>query len=119
MNIIYIGKTSELLEDYLKHNVDTDQNFNNNEYEYELSLHYIMKSENVDREKAIEIYNAIALENIKNTIDDLVKKGLVKLSGRTKDGEPKFKLTDLGKECASVIKNRENLKSSKKTKRNK
>ncbi len=75
-----------------------------------------MNQQNVDRQQAIEIYNTIAFEEVKETVDQLVKEGLLQISGYNQDGEPKFTLTEFGKKCAAEIKNQEKSKKYKKKK---
>lgn len=71
--------------------------------QYEESIKYIMKSEQISRTEAIEIYDLIAMEDTKQTIDKLMKEGLVKVVGYNSDGEPKFGLTEFGKQCAAKL----------------
>ena len=51
-------------------------------------LEIIMEQCECSMEEAEEIYDEIALTEVKNTIDNLVKEGLVEVSGYNEDGEP-------------------------------
>jgi len=118
INTTFTGTVDQLLDHCSKIDFDISEE-EIKARNYELSLKYIMDSENVNREEAIEIYNFIALQEVKETVDKLVKEGLLQISGYDEEGEPKFELTELGKQCAGEIKNQEQIKNSKKTKKKK
>jgi len=103
INTTFTGTVDQLLEHCSKLEFDISEE-QIKQREYEMSLQLIMDSEEVSRDEAIEIYNMIALEEVKQTVDKLVKDG----------GEPKFGLTELGKQCAGEIKNQESSKKKKK-----
>jgi hypothetical protein len=109
INTTFTGTVNQLLEHCSKLEFDISEE-QIKQREYEMSLEYIMTSEEVSREEAIEIYNMIALEEVKQTVDKLVKDGILECSGFDEDGEPKFKLTEFGKQCTNAIK----IKNSKK-----
>lgn len=115
INTTFTGTVDQLLDHCSKIEFDISEE-EIKVRDYELSLKYIMDCENVNREEAIEIYNMIALQEVKETVDKLVKEGLLQISGYDADGEPKFELTQLGKECAGEIKKQEKPKNSKKKK---
>ena len=115
INTTFTGTVDQLLDHCSKIEFDISEE-EIKVRDYELSLKYIMDCENVNREEAIEIYNMIALQEVKETVDKLVKEGLLQISGYDADGEPKFELTQLGKECAGAIKKQEKPKNSKKKK---
>lgn len=118
INTTFTGTVDQLLDHCSKIDFDiSDEEVKAREYE--LSLQYIMDSEQIDREEAIQIYNMIALEEVKQTVDKLVKEGLLQVNGYDEDGEPKFELTELGKKCAGEIKNKEAAKKNKKVKKKK
>ena len=73
------------------------------EREYENCIKYIMDFRKIDRDDAIEIYNIIALQEVKETVDKLVSEGLLEIVSYGSDGEPKFALTSLGKQCSAEI----------------
>ena len=55
-------------------------------------------------EEAIEIYNEIALQEVKTIVDKLVQEGLMEVKSYGENGEPKFGLTELGEKCAESLK---------------
>lgn len=76
------------------------------EQERQECLEIIMEQCDCSMEEAEEIYDEIALTEVKNTIDNLVKEGLVEVSGYNEDGEPLFVLTELGKQVQKNLDNR-------------
>ena len=76
------------------------------EQERQECLEIIMEQCECSMEEAEEIYDEIALTEVKNTIDNLVKQGLVEVSGYNEDGEPLFVLTELGKQVQKNLDNR-------------
>lgn len=103
INTTFTGTVDQLLNYCNTLNFDiSDEQVKSNEYESCIS--YIMDSQEVDRNEAIEIYKMIALEETKQHVDKLVNEGLLEISDYTEDGEPKFALTALGKQCAEHMK---------------
>lgn len=76
------------------------------EQEKQECLKVIMEQCECSMEEAEEIYDEIALTEVKNTIDNLLKEGLVEVSGYNEDGEPLFVLTELGKQVQKNLDNR-------------
>ena len=76
------------------------------EQERQECLEIIMEQCDCSMEEAEEIYDEIALTEVKNTIDNLVKEGLVEVSGYNEGGEPLFVLTELGKQVQKNLDNR-------------
>ena len=87
--------------------------------EYERAIAYIMKTENVSREEAIETYKMIAMAEVEETVNKLIADGLLEISGYGEDGEPKYELTSLGSMCAKEIQSDEVAKNSKTKKKKK
>jgi len=69
-------------------------------------LSIIMRDCDCSLEEAEQIYNDIALNEVKDTIDQLVKEGIVEVSGYNDDGEPLFTLTELGRQIQKELKNK-------------
>lgn len=69
-------------------------------------LSIIMKDCECSLEEAEQIYNDIALSEVKQTIDQLVKEGIVEVSGYNDDGEPLFTLTELGRQIQKELGNK-------------
>jgi hypothetical protein len=56
-------------------------------------------------EEAEEIYSEIALAEVKESMEQLLKDGIVKVSGYNDEGEPLFMLTELGKQIQKELGN--------------
>jgi predicted transcriptional regulator len=69
-------------------------------------LNIIMQDCECSLEEAEQIYNDIALNEVKQTIDQLVKEGIVEVSGYNDDGEPLFTLTELGRQIQKELGNK-------------
>jgi hypothetical protein len=69
-------------------------------------LNLIMNDCECSLEEAEQIYNDIALNEVKQTIDQLVKEGIVEVSGYNDDGEPLFTLTELGRQIQKELGNK-------------
>ncbi len=69
-------------------------------------LNLIMNDCECSIEEAEQIYNDIALNEVKQTIDQLVKEGIVEVSGYNDDGEPLFTLTELGRQIQKELGNK-------------
>jgi len=66
-------------------------------------LEVIMRECDCSLEEAEDIYKEIAFSEVKETMDQLVKEGLVEISGYNEDNEPLFVLTELGKQVQKNI----------------
>jgi predicted transcriptional regulator with HTH domain len=96
------------VDSFMSHcaNLDVDELYNKcNKRE---SLEYIMKECNCDESEASEIYNQIAEQEVKESIESLIRDGLVQVVGYNENGEELFGLTELGKSVQTEVKNREN-----------
>ena len=108
-----MSNTSESYTGTIDSFLDHCSKLNINEVEEQLKeqekqecLEVIMEQCECSVEEAEEIYDEIALTEVKNTIDNLVKEGLVEVSGYNEDGEPLFVLTELGKQVQKNLDNR-------------
>ena len=108
-----MSNTSESYTGTIDSFLDHCSKLNINEVEEQLKeqekqecLEVIMEQCECSMEEAEEIYDEIALTEVKNTIDNLVKEGLVEVSGYNEDGEPLFVLTELGKQVQKNLDNR-------------
>lgn len=93
----YTGTIDSLLDHCSKLNINEVEEQVKRQ-EKEDCLEVIMKECDCSLEEAEEIYNQIALAEVKESIDQMVKEGLVEISGHNEDGEPLFVLTELGKQ---------------------
>jgi len=73
--------------------------------EKEECLNIIMTDCECSLEEAEEIYSEIALEEVKESMEQLLKDGIVKVSGYNDEGEPLFMLTELGKQIQKELGN--------------
>lgn len=71
--------------------------------EKEECIRVIKQEFDCDDFEAEVIYNEIALNEVKETVDKMVAEGLLYLSGHNEDGEPLFSLTELGKSIQSEL----------------
>jgi DNA-binding MarR family transcriptional regulator len=69
-------------------------------------LNVIMTDFECSLEEAEQIYSDIALSEVKQTIDQLVKEGIVEVSGYNEEGEPLFTLTELGRQIQKELGNK-------------
>jgi hypothetical protein len=54
-------------------------------------------------QEAEEIYNEIALNEVKQTVDKMVADGIMEIVGYNDDNEPLFGLTELGKQIQKEL----------------
>jgi hypothetical protein len=73
--------------------------------EKEDCLNVIMTDFECCREEAEVIYGEIALAEVKETMEQLLKDGIVQISGYNDEGEPLFVLTELGKQVKKELGN--------------
>ena len=68
--------------------------------ELEKAIDHIMTEMDVDRSEAMMIIEQIHLADVQQTIDDMVAKGLLEITGYNKSGEPLYGQTELGKKLS-------------------
>ena len=73
--------------------------------EKEDCLKIIMSDCDCSLEEAKEIYSDIALSEVKETMEQLLKEGIVEVSGHNEEGEPLFTLTELGRQIQKELGN--------------
>lgn len=108
------GAFEGTVDQFLEHCSQLDVNMTAEEVdaqEKETCIKYIMDSENVSREEANDLYDMIALDEVKDAVDKLVAEGLLEVQGYNAEGEPQFGATELGKKVAEEIENRSKKKS--------
>jgi hypothetical protein len=71
--------------------------------EKEDCLNVIMTDFECCREEAEVIYGEIALAEVKETMKQLLKDGIVQISGYNDEGEPLFTLTELGRQIQKEL----------------
>ena len=92
----FTGTVDQLLTHCGK--VDTEQA--ENEIEFNRAVGNIMREFGMSRYDAERALNEAKLDMIQKTIDELMLKGLVEISGENVDGEPMYVQTELGKRQA-------------------
>lgn len=100
----FTGSIDEFLDHCTKLDI-SEQSEVIKQSEREECLRIIMRDCECSFEEAEEIYDQIALNEVKETIDQLVKDGIVEVSGYNDDGEPLFTLTELGKQIQKELGN--------------
>jgi hypothetical protein len=88
------GSIDELLNHCASLDVDEKQ------CEKEKCLNHIMTEMDVDEEEAEEIYKEIAIKEVEEAIQGLISKGLLCTDGVDDNGEPKYKITELGEKIS-------------------
>jgi hypothetical protein len=69
-------------------------------------LSIIMRDCECSLEEAEVIYGEIALAEVKETMKQLLKDGIVQISGYNDEGEPLFTLTELGRQIQKELGNK-------------
>ena len=100
----YTGTVDGLLEHCSKLDLNEVEEQMKRE-EKEDCLNVIMTDLECSREEAEVIYSEIALEEVKETMEQLLKDGIVKVSGYNDEGEPLFVLTELGQQVRKELGN--------------
>jgi len=73
-------------------------------------IDYIRKESGCSKAEAEKIYEEICLLEVKQTVDKLVADGLLQIGEYDADGEPKFILTELGKQVHNQMDSKPNKK---------
>lgn len=101
---VYTGTVDGLLEHCSKLDLnEVEEQMKRDEKED--CLNVIMTDLECSCEEAELIYSEIALEEVKETMEQLLKDGIVKVSGYNDEGEPLFVLTELGQQIRKELGN--------------
>ena len=96
------GSVDDLLEHCV--NLDVKENQKNIvESEKVLSIQFLMSEFECSEQEAEEIYNELALNEVKQTVDKMVADGIMEIVGYNDDNEPLFGLTELGKQVQKEL----------------
>lgn len=101
---VYTGTVDGLLEHCSKLDINEVEETVKQEEKAEC-LRVIMSEFDCSLSEAEEIYNDIALSEVKDTMESLLKDGIVEVCGYNDDGEPLFRLTELGKQIQKELGN--------------
>lgn len=85
------------IDDLLTHCASVDDNTIDQALELERTIEHVMSELDVDRVEAMEMIQEIHLKDVQQTINDMMAKGLLEITGHDADGEPLYNLTELGK----------------------
>lgn len=91
------------IDELLQHCNEVDDATLDQAIELEHAIDHVMKEMEVCREEAIEIIEEIHMNEVQQTIDDMVAKGLMEIIGHNEDGEPLYNLTERGKQIRKDI----------------
>ncbi len=91
------------IDDLLTHCATVDDATLNQALELEQAIDHVMKEMDVNREEAMEIIQEIHLKEVQQTVNDMMSKGLLEITGHDADGEPLYNLTELGKKIRNQL----------------
>jgi len=89
------------IDELLAHCASVDDFTIDQAVELEMAIQHVMKEMEVDRDTAIEVIQEIHLNEVQRTVDTMVAKGLIEITGYNKNNEPLYSLTELGKSLPS------------------
>jgi len=91
------------IDDLLTHCGSVDDNTIDQALEFERTIEHVMSELDVDRVEAMEMIQEIHLKDVQQTINDMMSKGLLEITGHDADGEPLYNLTELGKKIRNQL----------------
>ena len=91
------------IDDLLTHCASVDDNTIDKALELERTIEHVMSELDVDRVEAMEMIQEIHLKDVQQTINDMMAKGLLEITGYDVDGEPLYNLTELGKKIRNQL----------------
>jgi len=91
------------IDDLLTHCGSVDDNTIDQALELERTIEHVMSELDVDRVEAMEMIQEIHLKDVQQTINDMMSKGLLEITGHDADGEPLYNLTELGKKIRNQL----------------
>lgn len=91
------------IDELLQHCGEVDDTTLDQAMELEQAIDHVMKEMEVSRDEAMEIIEEIHLNEVQQTIDDMVAKGLMEIIGHNEDGDPLYNLTERGKQIRKEI----------------
>lgn len=91
------------IDDLLTHCASVDDNTIDKALELERAIEHVMSELDIDRVEAMEMIQEIHLKDVQQTINDMMAKGLLEITGHDVDGEPLYNLTELGKKIRNQL----------------
>jgi hypothetical protein len=89
------------IDDLLNHCASIDDKQLDESIELENAIEHIMNELDMNREEAMETIQEIHLMEVQQTVDSMMKKGLLEITGYNENDEPLYTLTELGKSLQS------------------
>jgi hypothetical protein len=89
------------IDDLLTHCASIDDKQLDESIELENAIEHVMNELDMDREEAMETIQEIHLMEVQQTVDSMMKKGLLEITGYNENDEPLYTLTELGKSLQS------------------
>lgn len=88
------------IDDLLNHCASVDDNTIDQALELERAIEHVMSELDMDREEAMETIQHIHLMEVQQTVNSMMEKGLLEITGYNEDGEPLYGQTELGKKVS-------------------
>lgn len=89
------------IDDLLNHCASVDDNTIDQALELERAIEHVMSELDMDREEAMETIQHIHLMEVQQTVNSMMEKGLLEITGYNENDEPLYSLTELGKSLQS------------------
>jgi hypothetical protein len=89
------------IDDLLNHCASIDDKQLDESIELENAIEHVMNELDMNREEAMETIQQIHLMEVQQTVDSMMKKGLLEITGYNENDEPLYTLTELGKSLQS------------------
>jgi hypothetical protein len=87
------------IDDLLNQCASIDDKQLDESIELENAIEHVMKETNSSREEAIQLIEEIHLNDVRKTVEDMIAKGLMEITGYANDGEALYGLTERGKQA--------------------
>jgi predicted transcriptional regulator len=89
------------IDDLLNHCASVDDNTIDQALELERAIEHVMSELDMNREEAMETIQHIHLMEVQQTVNSMMEKGLLEITGYNENDEPIYSLTELGKSLQS------------------
>jgi hypothetical protein len=89
------------IDDLLNHCASVDDNTIDQALELERAIEHVMSELDMNREEAMETIQHIHLMEVQQTVNSMMEKGLLEITGYNENDEPLYSLTELGKSLQS------------------
>ena len=89
------------IDDLLNHCASVDDDTIDQALELERAIEHVMSELDMNREEAMETIQHIHLMEVQQTVNSMMEKGLLEITGYNENDEPLYSLTELGKSLQS------------------